>query len=236
MRVSGTGRGRILVGLAVFGGGLLWSVDQAGDAHALVGWLGRWWPGIVLLVMLTNASSFVTARGTTRRRETWLPAVGIVATAAALLVALAITTGGLRRGGPRIVPTAVCLAGLVVAVPGRGRDESSLSVIQAAAWFRRINVVSTAPALRSIRLRVVMGIADLYLDDATPRKDCEVQLTACLALIRVHTPTDWQVKRLAEVGPNTQIVDAESKHTGTEVTLPVALLGAAATARIVRET
>lgn len=231
---SGSQRpGRVFFGLAVFGAGLLWAIDRLGGVQGLLDWLARWWPGLLLLALLAAASSFVTTSSRSKHREIALPVIGIVTTAMVLLVALTLTTSDLDNEVWAAGPVVLCLAGYFVAVSG-GRDESALTVLREAAWFRRLNLISTAPALRSVSLRVVVGIADVDLTAAKPRQDFEAQFTGCLALIRVRTPATWRIEKVAEAGPNVQIVDVQPAPQDSPVSVRMALLGAGATVRVIR--
>jgi hypothetical protein len=187
MRSGSQSPGRVLLGLVIFGAGLLWAVDWLGGVPELLDWLATWWHGLLLFTLLAAASSFVTASRPIKSRKIAFPIIGVVVTAVALTVALLLTTGKLDHDVWGAGPVVLCLAGYFVAASG-GRNESALTVLKAAAWFRRLNLTSTAPALRSVSLRVVVGIIDVELIAASPRQDFEAQFTECLALIRIKAP------------------------------------------------
>ena len=83
------------------------------EAHVRAGWRDAWLPGVLLLLGTVELATLGT--------EGWVPAVGLEALAAALLV--------LRRRFPVVVVPAAILALLLMPLTGTANDEASTPIL-----------------------------------------------------------------------------------------------------------
>jgi hypothetical protein len=224
--------GRVLLGYVVFAGGLLWTVRVFGGSDAVLSWLQRWWPAVVLGLLLTTASSLLGAWPFARRVSTSPPILAIAAVAAVLLLALGLTTGlvaGWTAG--RAAPLVVCGIGLALGVTGWSGAHGGGTEIAATAWFRRLHLTVSSDPLVLLQVRAVGAVAELDLTGATPRDDCELQLTCWFSTVTLIVPQGVEVQVKVAAGPGIRV---EGRVSTAADAVGLSLLGAYSVVRVRR--
>jgi hypothetical protein len=187
-------RGRILLGMVfVVLGAILWldRVEGANEAHAALGFFGKWWPvGFVVL-----GAAFLAAY---LKDRWWLWGPLLIMTAG--LMALGLNVHGIpRRASDFLLPAALLGIGLVFAMTGSQTPDPQRPRYITVLRGRR--VPATASEIRQGSVGVYLGHLELDLTRgaALYERKGELDVTAVLGRVEVLVPAGWEVERIRSV-------------------------------------
>jgi hypothetical protein len=177
--------GRVLIGLALIGLGVVFLLDRAGtvDAGDVI---GDWWPVIIVALGLVQLAE----------RPPSLVGPAIVVGAGALL--LLFTTDVLQESAWNFVWPVVLIAIGVLIIARRGsgslpRDDGD-DVVRASGIFGGPEVSSSSQRFRGASLTAVFGGVTLDLRRARPAPEgATVSATAAFGGIDILVPRGWRV-------------------------------------------
>jgi hypothetical protein len=184
-RGSSFSPGRVLLGLALIGLGVVFLLDRAGtvDAGDLI---GDWWPVLIIALGLVQLAE----------RPPSIVGPAIMIGAGALL--LLFTTDVLEEGAWNFVWPVVLIAIGVVIIARRGggalpRDAGE-NVVRASGIFGGPEVSSSSQRFRGASLTAVFGGVTLDLRQARPAPEgATVSATAAFGGIDILVPRGWRV-------------------------------------------
>lgn len=182
---SGFSPGRILIGLALIGLGVVFLLDRAGNIEAGE-ILGDWWPVAIIAVGLVQLAE--------RPRSIVGPAIVI---GAGVLVLL-FTTDVLQGDAWSLVWPLVLIAIGLVIIARRGAGGlprgAGEDVVRATGLFGGPEVASTSQRFRGAALTAIFGGVTLDLRQARPAPEgATVNATAVMGGIDILVPRGWKV-------------------------------------------
>jgi Cell wall-active antibiotics response 4TMS YvqF/Domain of unknown function (DUF5668) len=177
--------GRVLLGLALIGLGVVFLLDRAGtvDAGDLI---GDWWPVAIIVLGLVQLAE----------RPPSIVGPAIVMGAGAIL--LLFTTDVLEDSAWNFVWPAVLIAIGVVILVRRGGDRLPLGtgedVVRASGIFGGPEVSSSSERFRGASLTAILGGVELDLRQARPAPEgATVSATAAFGGVEILVPRGWRV-------------------------------------------
>lgn len=187
-------RGRPLLGITAVLAGWTWLTDDLGSTSQILSWTVRWWPLMLLGLLLVGGLSFLPLEQENSR--TWsAPLTGMAVAVAALLLALAFTLGLLSVSWFRTAAPYVLFAtGVTLVLAPNGGHERSETRIVSGASFRRVKIVATSKELTVVHLRIICGRVDLDLSRAQLLSPSEVQLSCLFGAAQVTCPAGIQLQ------------------------------------------
>jgi hypothetical protein len=196
-------RWRRLLGLITFGGALLWLSSQS-EPEVITSWLAKWWPAVVVGLVLLRLPTFVVPTASLRSRSLGPIVAVLVATLTLMLAALAVTTGVADGWDPQaVLPiTAVGVGSWLVLF---GPPEGAAIDERATAWLCRRALRSNAPLLRRVHLTAVSAILDVDLTEVELRGDSRIELTTFASLIRIRLPEGWSPSDVMPAGRSVRV-------------------------------
>lgn len=222
-------RVRVLAGMLLLAAGLTVLIDRQGGTKDAVQLATRSWPVAILLVLLTNAATFLCPAFPRPNRLVWP-----LAALAALIVLFTLVLLGINGAFPTHLnryqlPTGLIGTGALLVLVARRPDREHQPWIAESAILRRVRLVSKARGVAHVSVQAILGEMDLDLSGATLAGRAELHATAWGARIRLRVPAGWTVQAAPPAGPALEInvpPTPSNLARGQSATLQLHLLGA----------
>jgi hypothetical protein len=229
VHVGRSSRVRVLAGMLLLAAGLTVLIDRQGGTKDAVQLATRSWPVAILLVLLTNAATFLRPAFPRPNRLVWP-----LAALAALIVLFTLVLLNINGAFPTHLnryqlPTGLIGAGALLVLVARRPDREHQPWIAESAILRRVRLVSKARGVAHVSVQAILGEMDLDLSGATLAGRSELHATAWGARIRLRVPAGWTVQAAPPAGPALEInvpPTPSNLARGQSATLQLHLLGA----------